>query len=218
MQVSRKAATQSGISASANLLASRQTKQISFELLDATVPVGSLVIRQGKQKWSTHALEIEGPTQVGIKNGGVWIKTRAPVRLLATNDNRQQAEPAQQSATTERAVIAANVKRFHQAIQERRKVKVRYRSAKGMRQYTLIPLDVKGGRTERTKKNRYMWGYSEKSQRVLCLRLERVLHVTSQSETFEPAELGQQSWPGKKIAWNLPREWTESDIAEKSRE
>jgi hypothetical protein len=208
-QVSQKAATRSGISASANLLASRRAKQIFFERGETTTPAGLLTVRQGKQKWSAQSLEIDGSAQVGIEKGGVLIKTRAPVRLTAKNDDQQQAEPTR-PVSAERAAVAANVKRFHRAIQEQRKVTVRYRSAKGMRQYTLIPLDVKGGRSERTKKNRYMWGYSEKSQGVMCLRLERVLHVTSQPETFEPEKIGQKAWSGKTIAWNLPREWPES--------
>ena len=101
--------------------------------------------------------------------------------------------------STQSTVLPTYLSLFHTSL---------YGAPTQKQQYTLIPLDVKGGRSERTKKNRYMWGYSEKSQGVMCLRLEQVQDVAPQTETFEPAEIGQKTWPGKKIAWNLPRDWS----------
>lgn len=183
-----------------------------------------LSVKQGRQRLSGGEVKIEGPSRVVSRPGqspAVWIETRAPVKVRLAEVGRSNQEsgrpngketlaptlPAKRLAQAERQLTAANVKQFHEAIRQKRQVSVRYRSPRGMRKYTLIPLDVKGGRTGQTKKNRYMWGYSEKAQGVLCLRLDRVAGVEPLEETsFEPGELAEV-WSGKTVQWNLPRAW-----------
>ncbi len=107
----------------------------------------------------------------------------------------------------DRKAQAARVKQFHQAIQQKHKVSVRYRSPKGMRKYTLVPLDVKAGQSDQARKNKYMWGYSENARTPISLRLDRVLAVKQLDEaSFDPADLAKV-WAGKKVDWTLPREW-----------
>lgn len=177
-----------------------------------------LSVKQGRQRLSGGEVKIEGPSRVVSRPGqspAVWIETRSPVKVRLADvgrSNQESGRPNGKEALApalraKRQLTAANVKQFHEAIRQKRQVSVRYRSPKGMRKYTLIPLDVKGGRTGQTKKNRYMWGYSEKAQGVLCLRLDRVAGVEPLEETsFEPGELAKV-WSGKTVQWNLPRAW-----------
>lgn len=170
-----------------------------------------LSVKQGRQRLSGGEVKIEGPSRVVSRPGqspAVWIETRSPVKVrLAEVERPNGTERPEPSLRAKRQLTAANVKQFHEAIRQKRQVSVRYRSPKGMRKYTLIPLDVKGGRSGQTKKNRYMWGYSKKAQGVLCLRLDRVAGVEPLEETsFEPGELAKV-WSGKTVQWNLPRAW-----------
>ncbi len=137
--------------------------------------------------------EVEGGDQ---KKGGAE-KKRTPT-ALSGKAGRVKAD---------RKAQAARVKLFHQAIQQKQKVSVRYRSPKGMRKYTLVPLDVKAGQSDQARKNKYMWGYSENAQTPISLRLDRVLAVKQLDEaSFDPVDLAK-TWKGKKVEWNLPREW-----------
>jgi hypothetical protein len=188
----------------------------------------AISIRQGGQNFYGREVKIEGPSLV-ISNPDkplsdgitVWIETRSPVKVLLDelgkgNKEKKEKEksPAQPALSgrakrvkADRAAKAASVKQFHQAIQQKRKVSVRYRSPKGMRKYILVPLDVKAGRTGQARKNKYMWGYSENAQAPISLRLDRVLAVKQLDEaSFDPADLAKV-WEGKKVEWSLPRDW-----------
>jgi predicted DNA-binding transcriptional regulator YafY len=174
-------------------------------------------VEQGRQQFQADGVELSGPAQVGpgLRNGSsVWlIETRAPVTLLL---NQVKGEPGSANKQTQRPVVpdrarrretAEQVRRFHDAIRQKRRVTLAYRSARGLRNYSVIPLDVKGGRTGRTKQNRYMWAYAETAGRPLAFRLERVVKVEVLPDAgFEPAELAK-AWPGKQVKWNLPRDW-----------
>jgi hypothetical protein len=186
---------------------------------------------QGKQT-PGYVVDIAGPSVVISVTGEdgrpvVWIETHSPLEVLPKaefyqgykpgGDNRQEAAPPtnkvstpqkeeQEPSPVSRAAISENARQFWQAIKQQRKVQVQYRSPKGRQRYTLIPLDIKPGRTANTKKRRYMWGYSESSQGVLCLRLDKVTKVKSLDETFEP-DIVARAWDGKQVKWNLPRKW-----------
>lgn len=178
-------------------------------------------MEQGRQQFQADGVELSGPAQVGpgLRSGiPVWlIETRAPVTLLLNRvkgeqdkgekQAQQPTAPDSEEARARRRETAKLVRRFHEAIRQKCRVTLRYRSAKGLRNYTVIPLDVKGGRTGRTKQNRYMWAYAETAGRPLAFRLERVVKVEVLPDAgFEPAELAK-AWPGKQITWNLPRDW-----------
>jgi predicted DNA-binding transcriptional regulator YafY len=122
----------------------------------------------------------------------------APNRPISTENAETQAQ--------RRKEAAGYVKQFHQAIRQKRQVSIRYRSPAGLRKYTLIPLDVKGGSSPANKRRRYMWGYFEKRRRPLCFHLEKVSGVEMRPETFDPVELAK-TWQGKKVQFNLPRDW-----------
>lgn len=157
----------------------------------------------------------------------VWIETRSPLDVLPKaqfhqghkpgEDDRQEAatptnkvstpqKEEQEPSPVSRAAISENARQFWQAIKQQRKVQVQYRSPKGRQRYMLVPLDIKPGRTANTKKRRYMWGYSESSQGILCLRLDKVIGVKPLDEIFDPGTVAKV-WDGKQVKWNLPRKW-----------
>jgi hypothetical protein len=108
-----------------------------------------------------------------------------------------------------RARKAQNVKTFYNALKQKRKVSVYYRpvgsNGRLARKYRdMVPLDVKGGSSPQTKSNRYMWGMFEKSNRPVCMRLDRVVKVEKSEQSFEP-EAVAKNWKGKRVIWNLPR-------------
>lgn len=227
-----KAAKQSGIAGQASkvgqALAGNRLKRIVIQPNQEDGLAAVISIKQGRQNFYGREVKIEGPSRV-ISNPGkplsdgitVWIETRSPVKVLLDElgkgnkeKKEQEKSPAQPALAggagwvkADRAAKAANVKQFHQAIQQKRKVSVRYRSPKGMRKYILVPLDVKAGRTGQARRNKYMWGYSENAQAPISLRLDRVLGVKQLDEaSFDPVDLAKV-WEGKKVGWNLPREW-----------
>ncbi len=191
------------------------------------------ILARGKQI-PGYGVDIAGPSMVvsiAGKDGRpvVWIETRSPLEVLPKTEfdqghkpagsNRQGAVTAaptekiarlkkeeQEPSPVSRAAISENARQFWQAIKQQRKVQVQYRSPKGRQRYMLVPLDIKPGRTANTKKRRYMWGYSESSQGVLCLRLDKVTKVKSLDETFDP-DIVARAWDGKQVKWNLPRKW-----------
>jgi len=97
------------------------------------------------------------------------------------------------------------VDRAKQAIRDKRKLYVRYLPdpESPMQTYQVAPLDIKPGKTDKTKMHDYLWVYSYEHGHILSLRLERVLGVEVSEETFDPAEVTAQ-W---KDEWNVEREW-----------
>ena len=181
-----------------------------------------------------YGINIAGPSKVVSTAGEdgqpvVWIETHSPLEMLPKTEFYQGLKsgknghlgteitaPAEKAATPKkeeqeqspvnRTAISKNARQFLQAIKQQRKVQVRYRLPKGRQRFTLVPLDIKPGRTANTQKRRYMWGYSESSRGVLCLRLDKVIEVKSLDATFDP-DIVAKTWDGKKVKWNLPRKW-----------
>jgi hypothetical protein len=122
-------------------------------------------------------------------------------------------DPRTRSGARQRALTARNVKTFHTAIRQGQRVSITYRPVNGAgrkrggaRKYkNVIPLDVKGGSTAQSRQKRYMWTYHEKIKGPLCMRLDRVLKVEKSEGSFDPQTIAQ-SWKGKTVVWNLPRD------------
>jgi len=97
--------------------------------------------------------------------------------------------------------------RVKEAIQKKRKAYVRYRPdpQASVETYQIACLDVKSGKTHATRANDYLWAYSYDHERIVSLRLGRVVGLELCEEGFDPAEL-MADWK-KEPKWNLPREW-----------
>ena len=117
--------------------------------------------------------------------------------------------------------MAKNVKAFHQAIQEQKKVVIRYQSAGNVRAATVVPIDVKRGTTEKSQQNRYMWCYFEKRDLSLPLKLANVVEVRGSDESVDLKALAKSSrwWKTKlkKKDWTLPRDWSAAKKADTQR-
>lgn len=100
------------------------------------------------------------------------------------------------------------VERVEEAIRQKRKCYVRYRSDldEPIETYHVAPLDIKPGKTPATKANDYLWLHSYEHEDTISLRLGRVLGVELSEETFDPQEL-MDDWRSKEPAWNVPRDW-----------
>lgn len=176
-----------------------------------------LLAVQGDGQYRGDVIHLDGPARVfsplRAKDGSMWIETSAPLRLLSYADRTRQHVQipglrSEREATAVRYFRAQTARNIHQAIQKKRKVKVGYQNAQGIRTFILAPLDIKGGRSPATRKNRYFWAYDEAGQRVVSLRLDRVAVALPTDEHFDPAGPAQL-WAGKEPPrWNLPREWT----------
>ncbi|MCQ3979569.1 MAG: hypothetical protein DPW09_39630 [Anaerolineae bacterium] len=103
--------------------------------------------------------------------------------------------------------IAANTKRTHDAIKQKKNLIVLYRGPNGVRRYILAPLDIAPGKTEGTRKNQYLWLYSNRHKAVLSMRMDKVLWTKVGDEAFDPNEVTQTILKDKKPTWILPREW-----------
>jgi hypothetical protein len=103
--------------------------------------------------------------------------------------------------------IAANTKRAHDAIKKKKNLIVLYRGPDGVRRYLLAPLDITPGKTEGTKKNQYLWLYSNRHNSVLSMRMDKVLWTKVSDESFDPSEVTKMILKDKKPTWILPREW-----------
>jgi predicted DNA-binding transcriptional regulator YafY len=123
-----------------------------------------------------------------------------------------QAKSPAQVKTAMAMAVELNVnrvmERVKQAISQKRKVYIRYRSdPKGpVETYQVACLDVKPGRTPTTRANDYLWVYSYEHESVISLRLGQVLGVELSEETFDPVGL-MADWKQKDPEWNVPRDW-----------
>lgn len=123
----------------------------------------------------------------------------------------QAKNPDQVKAAVKMAVelnVSQVLETVKQAIRQRRKTYVRYKPdpEAPTETYLVAPLDVKPGKTPRTRANDYLWVYSYEHQNVISLRLGRVMGVEVSEETFDPTEL-MADWKDKEPEWNIPREW-----------
>jgi len=121
-------------------------------------------------------------------------------------ENRDQVETAMELANELNVVRA--VGRIKDAIRQKRKCYVRYRAdPQGpVETYHVAPLDIKPGKTPLSKANDYLWVHSYEHERVISLRLGRVLGVELSEETFDPAEV-MKDWQEEDPEWNVPRSW-----------
>ena len=97
--------------------------------------------------------------------------------------------------------------RVKEAIEKKRKACVRYRPdpRAPVETYQVACLDVKAGKTQATEASDYLWAYSYDHERIISLRLGRVVGMELCEEGFNPAEL-MAVWK-REPEWNLPREW-----------
>jgi len=97
--------------------------------------------------------------------------------------------------------------RVEEAINERRKIYVRYRADEDrpMETYMATPLDLKPSKTRRSKASHYLWVFSYKHNRVLSLLLGKVLGVEISEDHFEPADITKNF--KEPPEWNIPRDW-----------
>ena len=97
--------------------------------------------------------------------------------------------------------------RVKEAIQKKRKAYARYRPNPHapVETYQVACLDIKAGKTQATRANDYLWAYSYDHERIVSLRLGRVVGLELCEEGFNPAEL-MADWK-KEPEWNLPRGW-----------
>jgi predicted DNA-binding transcriptional regulator YafY len=123
----------------------------------------------------------------------------------------QAESPAQIKAAMAMAVelnVNRVMERVKQAISQKRKVYIRYRSdPQGpVETYQVACLDVKPGRTPTTRANDYLWVYSYEHESVISLRLGQVMGVEVSEETFDPVGL-MADWKQRDPEWNVPRDW-----------
>jgi hypothetical protein len=104
--------------------------------------------------------------------------------------------------------VSRLVERIKEAIRDKRKLYVRYRSepAGDVDLWLVAPLDIKPGKSARTRTKDYLWVHSYDSGHTQSLLLERVVGVDVSDETFDPAEI-MAGWKDQSPAWNVPREW-----------
>jgi hypothetical protein len=83
------------------------------------------------------------------------------------------------------------ISRVQQAIEQRRRIFVRYRTAPDQQIETIeaAPVEIKSGSTENTRRRDYLWVYSYEHNHPLSLRLERVLGVELSEEMFDPEQV-----------------------------
>lgn len=100
------------------------------------------------------------------------------------------------------------VSRAQEAIQQRRKLYVRYQSSpnEDPRTFLVAPLDIKPGSTPATRTRDYLWVYHYEADRVMSLLLKRILSAELSEETFDPAEIVAK-WGEHEQEWNVPRDW-----------
>ncbi len=159
-----------------------------------------------------------GSTKNGTGSSRAKNSNEPRTRLERIKELQQRARDRQAQkellAKSRRVLTAKNVKAFHQAIKEQKKVVVRYHSAGHVRQATVVPLDVKRGLTEKTKDRRYMWCYFEKRDLSLPLKLDDIVEVKRADESFDLKSLGTKSrWWKTKLKnkdWTLPRDWSKA--------
>jgi hypothetical protein len=160
-------------------------------------------------------------TPAGVEATLSEAKTQALEEVAALED-RQAAEaarakileaenPNQVKAAMATAVelnVTRVVKRIEEALRQKRKCYLRYRPGRksSVAAYLAAPLDIKPGKTQATRVNDYVWVHSYEHERVISLRLGRVLGVELSEESFDPAEL-MADWKNKEPEWNVPREW-----------
>jgi predicted DNA-binding transcriptional regulator YafY len=104
--------------------------------------------------------------------------------------------------------VSRVVDRVKAAIRARRKLYVHYQAEPGgdVDIILVAPLDIKPGKTARTRSQDYLWVHSYEDDSTHSLRLDRVVGVDVGDETFDPADI-MADWKEKVPVWNVEREW-----------
>ncbi len=205
----------SGISAQSNRAAglAGQNKQI---IISDPRTAGSRYIalrENGETRSQTvplvgQTIEITGPSRiVSTPDGAWWIMTGADIKGISRQPGggtEQQAN--RRSGRGARLSTGQKTRLVSEAIRQKRQIQVDYRTAKGKKRYTLAPLDVKRGQ-KKYKKNHFLLGYSEQEQKVRRLRMDRIVSIQVDKDTFDPEKVVARAWPKKKVQWRLPRMW-----------
>jgi hypothetical protein len=99
-----------------------------------------------------------------------------------------------------------NHKQFIEAINEKKKVSVRFYSKadSGVIDRICAPMDYGPGGEVQDGLNRYwLWDYaSNTGSRTLGLVPQQIVDLRVLGEVFDPAEFGPRPWP-----WSIPRAW-----------
>jgi len=169
---------------------------------------GLRVGREGFEATLTQA-QAEALQEIGaMEDQAAAQVAQAQILQAQSTDQVQKA-----LATAVELNVTRVVERVREAIREKRKLYVRYRSdpRAPLEAYQVAPLDIKAGKTAKTQANDYLWVYSYEHGHILMLRLERVLGVELSEETFDPAEI-MADWKDKSPEWNVPRDWSSPDV------
>ena len=104
--------------------------------------------------------------------------------------------------------VSRVVDRVKAAIRDKRKLYVRYRSAPEAETdiWLVAPLDIKPGKTAKTRTKDYLWVHSYDSGGTRSLLLERVVGADLSDETFDPAEI-MADLKNQSPEWNVERDW-----------
>lgn len=160
-----------------------------------------------------------GPEGVEAELAQAKEKALAEAEALEDKDVAEAAQAqilqAQTPAEVQGAIgmalelnVSRVVDRVRQAIRDKRKLYVRYRSEPGADPeiWLVAPLDIKPGKTAKTRTKDYLWVHSYESGHSQSLLLERVVGADLSDETFDPAEI-MADWKNQSPAWNVERDW-----------
>jgi hypothetical protein len=134
-------------------------------------------------------------TEAKAKALGVVDSLEDPQIAEVAREQIFQAESTGQVRTAKAMAVELNVnrviERVKEAIRQKRKCYVHYQAdPEGpVDTFCVAPLDIKPGKTPKTKANDYLWVHSYEHNRTLSLRLGRVMGVELSEETFNPAEI-----------------------------
>lgn len=120
-------------------------------------------------------------------------------------------DPQQVQAAVAKAVklnVTRVLQRVEEAIRGKRRLFVNYRPdpQAPIQAYLVAPLDIKPGKSEKTRTTDYLWAYSYDHESVLSLILGKVVGVELSEQTFDPAEI-MADWKNKSPKWHVDRDW-----------
>ena len=160
-----------------------------------------------------------GPTGVEAELGQMQaqaLQEIAPLDDREAVDEAQaeilQAKDAQQVQAAVAKAVELNVDRVIQrvedAIRNKRRLFVNYRAdpQAPIQAYLVAPLDIKPGKSDKTRTTDYLWVYSYDHESVLSLILGKVVGVEPSEQGFDPAEI-MAEWKNRSPAWNVDRAW-----------
>jgi hypothetical protein len=104
--------------------------------------------------------------------------------------------------------VSRVVDRVKAAIRSKHKLYVHYQAEPGAEPgiELVAPLDIKPGKTARTRAQDYLWIHSYEDDNTHSLRLDRVVGADVSDDTFDPAAI-MAGWKEKAPVWNVERDW-----------